>query len=481
MELTDETVAGIAREFADLELGDPRRGRRVVKLVQALAKHPQASLPEALGTHSELEAAYRILNNESFDFDDLLAEHGDRTIARAEQAGDVLVVHDTTTCVFEHADPREVGVLPTGKAGFFAHVALVVDARRHRRPLGVVHVEAYWREQRSSRGSRRKHLNGKEVAAWKGRESERWARGVQHAQEKLDGCSVIHVMDREADKYELMAHMRENDQRFVLRSQHDRRLSSESNEAIKLRDAMAAQPVVVERDVYASRRSETSAPRARALHPPRFARTAKLAANAATLTLRRPNSLATKFVAELAVNVVHVQEVDPPAGQKPIAWTLFTSEPIRTIADVERVIDIYRYRWLIEELFKALKSGCVYEKRLLEERHALLNLLAVSLPIAVELLWMRARVADDPEAPWEEIVTPTQLEVLRSMAHRPLANNPSAADVLLAVAGLGGHLTQNGAPGWQVLQRGYRRLLDYEAGWNARERARSSRTKTRNL
>jgi hypothetical protein len=267
----------------------------------------------------------------------------------------------------------------------------------------------------------------------------------------------------------------------VLRSQHDRRLSSASSEVIKLRDAMAAQPVLVERDVYASRRAETSAPRGRATHPPRFARTAKLAANAAALTFRRPNSLATAFVAELAINVVHVQEVDPPAGQKPIAWTLLTSEPIETIADVERIIDIYRYRWLIEELFKALKSGCMYQKRLLEERHALLNLLAVSLPIAVELLWMRARVADNPEAPWQEVVTSTQLEVLRTMAHRPLPKTPTAAEVLLAVAGLGGHLKQNGAPGWQVLHRGYRRLLDYEAGWKARELAKSARAKTRNL
>jgi hypothetical protein len=480
MELTDETVARIAREFAELDLGDPRRTRRVVKLVQALAKHPQASLPEALGTHSELEAAYRILNNESFDFDDLLAEHGDRTIARAEHAGDVLVVHDTSTCVFEHADPREVGALPTGKAGFFAHVALVVDARKHRRPLGVVHVEAYWRNQRSGRGSRKRHLNGKEVAAWEGRESERWARGVQHAQEKLEGCSVVHVMDREADKYELMAHMLEHDQRFVLRSQHDRRLSG-SSEVIKLGDAMAAQPVMLERDVYASRRPEISAPRARATHPPRFARTAKLAVSAAALTFRRPNSLTTEFVDDLAVNVVRVQELDPPDGQKPITWTLLTSEPIQTTVDLERIIDIYRYRWLIEELFKALKSGCMYEKRLFEERHALLNLLAVSLPIAVELLWMRARVADDPEAPWEEVLTPTQLEVLRAMGHRPLPKTPTVAAVLLAVAALGGHLKQNGAPGWQVLHRGYRRLLDYEAGWKAREHAKPPRTKSRNL
>jgi hypothetical protein len=280
-------------------------------------------------------------------------------------------------------------------------------------------------------------------------------------------------MDREGDKYELLAHMREHGQRFVVRLRGDRRLSSE-NDGQLLLDVLQNKPVLLKRDVHVSRRKAPTAPRSRRLTPERPARDATLSVTRASVALRRPNTLPTSHVDQVHVNVVHVRETDPPNGQEPVDWTLLTSEPIGTVADIERVIDIYRFRWLIEELFKALKSGCLYEQRLFESRHALLNLLATTLPIAVELLWMRARVADEPDAPAFDIVTHDQLEALRQMRRRPLPNKPTAADVLLAIAALGGHLKRNGAPGWQVLQRGYQRLLDYTAGWNARGKSRGT-------
>jgi len=481
MELDEVTVARIAEEFAKLDLGDPRRTRRVVEFVTAMARHPQQSLPLALSTEAALEGAYRLLNNENVDFDDLLTEHRDRTVDRARAAGEVLVLHDTTTCKFDHADPREIGYLPTGKAGLFSHVSLVVDTKRHRRPLGVLHVEPYWRARKSGRGSRKKHISGKDAASWTNREAERWVRGVQACHEQLDGCPAIHVMDREGDKYELFAHMHEHNQRFVVRLRGDRRLTAK-HDGQSLLDVVQSQPISLTREVHVSRRKASTAPRSQRQTPERPARRATLVVTRAAVVLRRPNSLPVDHVPELPVNVVHVRETDPPDGQDPIDWTLLTSEPTHTLEDIERIIDIYRYRWLIEELFKALKTGCLYEDRLFESRHALLNLLATSLPIAVELLWMRARVEDDPKAPALDIVDAEQLEVLRAMGHRPVPANATAAQVLLAIAGLGGHLKRNGSPGWLVLQRGYQRLLDYTAGWVARGRGQRGRQpKPRNL
>jgi hypothetical protein len=95
---------------------------------------------------------------------------------------------------------------------------------------------------------------------------------------------------------------------------------------------------------------------------------------------------------------------------------------------------------------------------------------------------MRSHVADVPDAPASDIVSAVELEVLRKMGHRPLPAKPTAGQVLLAIAGLGGHLKRNGSPGWQVLKRGYQRLLDYTAGWSAAQQARQpSRKKERNL
>jgi hypothetical protein len=422
------------------------------------------------------------MNSEHVDYDDLLLEHQERTVGRAEQAGEVLVLHDTTTCTFEHGDPREIGYLPTGKAGFFVHTSLVVDACRQRRPLGVLHIEPIWRAQRSSRGSRKKKVSGAETALWKNRESQRWARCVQQCAEQLENCSAVHVMDREADQYELCSQMIEHGQRFVVRSRHDRRLG-DGQAGDFLRQVLEKAPIIAERDVYLSRRVGSSAPRSQSLTPARQARGASLSISAASVAIRRPRSVPESHAPSLALNIVLVREVAPPIGQPPIDWALLTSEPIDTREQVERIVDIYRYRWLIEEFFKALKTGCIYQERMFESRHALLNMLAASLPIAVELLWMRSRVADAPDAPATDIVTATELQVLREMGHRPLPAKPSAAQILLAIAGLGGHLKRNGAPGWQVLNRGYQRLLDYTAGWTAAAAAtpRAARPKKRNL
>ena len=59
------------------------------------------------------------------------------------------------------------------------------------------------------------------------------------------------------------------------------------------------------------------------------------------------------------------------------------------LAELDRPLDYYRSRWSIEEFFKALKTGCSYEKRQLESRHALLNALGILAPIAWQLLVLR--------------------------------------------------------------------------------------------
>jgi hypothetical protein len=44
-------------EFAEADLGDMRRTKRLVELAQILAQHPAAPLPEACGDGAMLKAA----------------------------------------------------------------------------------------------------------------------------------------------------------------------------------------------------------------------------------------------------------------------------------------------------------------------------------------------------------------------------------------------------------------------------------------
>jgi hypothetical protein len=59
-----------------------------------------------------------------------------------------------------------------------------------------------------------------------------------------------------------------------------------------------------------------------------------------------------------------VHEIDTPPGAEPVAWVFITTEPLATVEQIRAVLEIYRTRWLIEEFFKALKTGCSLENRL---------------------------------------------------------------------------------------------------------------------
>src|SRR5262245_42818748 len=160
MKLPRHSVDRVLRNFSNLDLGDPRRVRRTRRLVTKMARAPQAPLPVALGSDAALLGAYRLVNNRRVNFEQLMAVQTEIARQRAEEAANVLVVHDTVLCTFAHLDPKEVGYLSTGKAGFPLHYSLVLDANEWRRPLGVSYAEPLFRSQRSGRGSRKKKVSG---------------------------------------------------------------------------------------------------------------------------------------------------------------------------------------------------------------------------------------------------------------------------------------------------------------------------------
>jgi len=436
-------------------------------MADALARRPDVSFPKVAGSDVELESYYRFLGNSKIDAADVLEPHRRKTAERAGQLEEVVVVHDTTEFHLSHADPDEVGYLASGKPGFFGHVSLVVSADGQRRPLGISSLETIFRTQRSQHGRRK--APGSITTKRADRESKRWERGIETSETLLSPATApIHVADREADSYQLLALLTQRQARFVIRIRHDRRArlaEGEKEEWSSLKQLAAEADACLEREVPLSHRRGSPAPRAAKTHPPRKGRMAKLRFATTKLELQRPRYFDETLPATVVVNCVRVYEVDAPTGEEPVEWTLVTTESVAIPQDVARVVDLYRTRWTIEEFFKALKSGCIYEERQLESRRALLNALAVSMPIACNLLWLRSRAQHAPDAPATDVLSLTQILVLRNVSRRPLPAEPSARDVLWAIAGLGGHLKANGEPGWASIRHGLQRLLDFEIGY----------------
>jgi hypothetical protein len=436
-----------------------------------VAAAPSASLPLALGNDAEVQGGYRVMNNPRVTFAAVLEPHMEAAARAAEGVREVLLIHDTTDCSFPHLDPKDIGYLQTGKAGFRLHFTLAVDGEVWRRPLGVVHAEPMFRAQRRKRRKTAHKLAGSYTAGRDDSEFGRWGRGLDRAGERLAGCSrVIHIADRESDSYGLMNQAIAAKQDFIFRVRVDRRgrsVTDESSAWSTIKRVAAGCEGVLEREVVLSRRKQKSAPGMNKAHPPRKGRAARLQFAATRVAIPRPSYLHAPVPTVLDLNLVHVVEMNAPAGDPPVEWLLYTTLPVDTPAQVADIVDKYRTRWTIEEFNSALKTGCAYEEREFESREALLNMLAISLPIACEILWLRSRARSEPNLPASAVLTSKQIQVLRAVRGRTLPTDPTAQDVLLAIASIGGHLKRNGAPGWLVLYRGMQKLRDYEVGWTA--------------
>ncbi len=287
------------------------------------------------------------------------------------------------------------------------------------------------------------------------------------------GAQLIHVMDREADAYPLLVQLIANEHRFVVRLSRDRAVrSDEENAGEKLKEAARKLEGMFELDVPISGRSKSPAPRRSKTFAPREARVARLEFAATTLQLRRPRYL-TGEPQWLTINIVHVREVGAPAEAEPVEWLLATTDPISSVEQVRCIVERYRTRWVIEEFFKALKTGCAIEKRQHESYDALLKMVAICLPIAWRMLLLRALARAQPDAPATTALTASQIDVLVACSSMRLPKNPSAKQAFDAIALFGGHHPSNGHPGWLVLGRGMEYLLAVERGWLARDPLRN--------
>lgn len=455
----------MAGEFANADLGDRRLDKRLAMIVNRAATSPSATFPKMVPSVAEREALYRFVENDRVAWRTILAPHGEATAQRCRDAGVVRVAHDTSWFTFSGERHGLGAVASSRNEGFAGHFSLAVGVDEQRPPLGVLAVSTFVRPSAPVASTKQARAAKHRASRLKDRsekESVRWMNGVREA-EKLVGpnAACIHVMDQEADNFAILADLVAEGCRFVVRGSVDRRLDQRGRRHVN--DALDEVTAEAFRTVPLTARVKPTRG-----HPSRQEREAKLMIRATAIVLPRPTHAqhATKVV---ALNVVHVFEPSAPDGVEPIEWTLYTTEPIDSSEAVTAVVDHYRARWRIEEYFKALKTGCEFEKRQLTTYRSLQRAMALLVPIAWHLLALRtvARVAGG--TPASALVDRVQLDVLRALSpsSKIPSSRPTARDVMRAVADIGGHVRQNGDPGWLVLGRGYADFRKAEIVWRA--------------
>lgn len=463
---------GIADELQGIDLGDQRLNRRSVKVIEALAADPEASVNGAVNGWTDTQAAYRFFNNPAVTPEQILRPHLQATVRRMHQHAVVLVLQDTTEVDYTAHPPQDAGRLDRAeRRGWYQHVELAVTPERL--PLGVVATESFDRDpdEPSARqsGVRR---TGEPI---EDKETFRWLKSYRHACELAAQCPATHIVsvaDREADIYDIFIEAQsraEADEAelprradYIIRAKQDR-CTPERDPAArgqtfrKVRDEIAAAPLLTTITIELSQT------------PKRAARPATLAVRAMTITVKPPHARST--LPAITHRVVLVEEVGGPGDGTDVSWLLLTTLPIDTIEQVLQVIDYYVARWSIETYFRTLKTGCQVEELQLETKSRLLNCLAFYQIIAWRIVYLTHLNRTCPDLPCTAVFADHEWKpVWRVVTKTPLPKTtPTLNEFLKLLTHLGGYNNRAAEPppGPQPFWIGLRRMLDFSTAWLA--------------
>jgi hypothetical protein len=440
-----------AQELATAHFGDARLAKRLVRIVSDKLANPTASIPQASGSWAATKATYRFLASEQVAAERIRAAHLDATRSRIEHHETVLVLQDTTELLYtSHPHTTGLGELDhAGSKGLKVHSALA--ATLDGVPLGLVQ-QAVWARHKAPKAKRRTSRKRPQAE----RESQRWLTTLTEVQKALPAPTrLIVVADREADIYPLFCAPRDERTDLVIRATYNRRVVGGG----KLYDA-------VENVRWQGSRTLTIPG-----NGSRAARTATVQIGWTSVQLLPPQDYPRPASAPRPMlQLVVVEEREPPTGVKPLRWLLWTTLPVTMWDEALAVVQIYEKRWLLERYHYVLKSGCGIEQLQLETAERLERALAVCCVVAWRLLWLTYTARRTPDVACTEVFATHEWEALVCVVQGrmvPPSEPPSLREAVRLVAQLGGFLARkgDGEPGVKTIWRGLIRLNDIATTW----------------
>ena len=399
-----------------------------------MAMNPAASLPRQSDSWADLKAAYRLLNNDKINPNDIGVVH--RKLTRQACVG-----HELILCVQDDSDLSAVKI--AGEQNLMhSTLAITTDGKL----LGVLAQRFVMRGEKHSKSETRKQRADR----WK--QSDLWLEAVVDVGQPPPGCRFVHVCDRAADNLGLLNLCVEHGMGFIVRATHDRQVN---NQSARLWDHMQSVAVGGQTHVQIGTQRDPLG------KITRRNRSTTLSIRHATLQLDKPVNPRGKGKDALTVNVVYLQESNPPEGNEPIDWMILTSEPVNNLEQARAIIEHYRKRWIIEEWHRAVKEGCRLEHSQLTGRSALLRLTAVVSVVGVRLIQLRDLAhdlakADEPQH-LRELVPPLWIGIVAALAKLDAATL-TPKQFWHTIARRGGWLGRknDGRPGWKTIWQGWR-------------------------
>jgi len=444
-------------EFRIGFFGDVRREKAGAAFFEGVMETGSLVLRKVGSDRAGEMSAHRFLTSPHVTAEEIIETAGTRT-ASACIGRRIVAAQDTTEINFSGRDRGRRGLGPAGDGktpGFFCHGMVAIDVDTEA-VLGVVHADIWTRPAEQASERRARPIEDKE--------SFRWIEGTAAAADLLNSAAQLIVIgDRESDIYSQFARVPPGAE-LIVRAAQNRKLANDEN----LFDAPSDWREFGAMDIIVPPH-----------RPGEAARIARVGVKAGRVCIAKPRNGAAKAdPATVTLTYVEVSETNPPKGHKPIIWRLLTTLPVAgepdEFAAAQEIVRLYRLRWRIEQVFRAMKSdGLRLEETQVKDATSLFNLAAIALIAAARTIQL-VDARDGSPRPASDVADPDLIaaaEAIGPTLERGTARqkNPhplhSLAWLSWIVARLGGWNCYYKPPGPKTMRAGWDRLTERAAGY----------------
>ncbi|MBK7966007.1 MAG: IS4 family transposase [Bacteroidetes bacterium] len=358
------------------ELRDKRLVTRADKLVSSLVISRTSSVHGSTNSEATQKGFYRFLENENVSEQELISALTNRCLKNV-QGRDVIILQDTTSNGINHLkgsieENSGLGLVgnKTG-LGFLSHVSVVLDANTEDM-LGYSDVQLWHRKEDKSNNATRIYKQ----QSIQEKESYKWIKASENAKALLSEASSITIIeDREGDIYDQFCIVPDERTHLIIRSRSERNLANGSTMDAAIKESKLL--------------SNASIPIIKDLRKQKIARIAQVEIKACKVSLKRPQGkyINKELPEHKELFVVNVQEKSDVKIKDPIHWRILTTIEVLTVEDAEKIIERYKQRWYIEQLFRLTKKqGFKIEQTQLENGWAIRKLYLLVLAAAIKVM-----------------------------------------------------------------------------------------------
>ena len=393
--------------------------------------------------------------------EELLVQEATDRLKNIVKGRHVLCIQDTSEVNLTAHDNRITDKTSLGRLdyasyaiGFKLHPALVMDASTLN-PLGFSAIKLWHRPLDMPN---RRDRNFRNLAIQE-KESYKWIEVANNSKKVLCEADMVTIIqDREADIYEVFTEIPDKRHHLLVRSSFDRVLQ----EGLTLSQKLAGTPVSGFHTITLNTDSRVNRKLSQVQLEIRFCK----------VSIQKPSSSKMKGCPPYQeLYVVEAKGSSENSNKDKIYWRLLTTHPVEDLEKALQILEWYRSRWYIEQVFRLLKQkGFQIEETELESGAAIRKLCIIMLTAILKIIQMRLAYQDENEGqPIQEVYSEEEIKCLHLINKKLQGNTIKQQNVYVPtrtkwatwiIARLGGWKAygSQGPPGIIVLKRGLERF-----------------------